>query len=52
MFDRSSGVLLPIFSLPGPYGVGRFGPEAMQFAEILAAAGFTYWQVLPFTPPG
>lgn len=52
MFDRSSGVLLPIFSLPGPYGVGRFGPEAMHFAEILAAAGFTYWQVLPFTPPG
>lgn len=52
MFDRSSGVLLPIFSLPGPYGVGRFGPEALQFAEILAAAGFSWWQVLPFTPPG
>ena len=52
MFDRSSGVLLPIFSLPGPYGIGRFGPDALRFAEFLATAGFSYWQVLPFTPPG
>ncbi|MDW7657355.1 MAG: 4-alpha-glucanotransferase [Bacillota bacterium] len=52
MADRSSGVLLPVFSLAGPYGIGDFGLQARTFAASLAQAGFTSWQVLPFTPTG
>ncbi|MHB1454930.1 MAG: 4-alpha-glucanotransferase [Saccharofermentanales bacterium] len=50
--ERSSGVLLHITSLPGKGGIGKFGAEAVRFAEFLKNAGFTYWQVLPFTPVG
>ena len=52
MILRSSGVLLPISSLPGPYGIGLFGEEAVTFAKRIRQAGFTYWQVLPFSEPG
>ncbi len=34
-------------SLPG----GRLGPEAVAFVDWLAAAGQSWWQVLPLTPP-
>ncbi len=34
-------------SLPG----GRLGPEAYRFADWLAAAGQSWWQVLPLGPP-
>ena len=44
---RSSGVQLHITSLPG----GRLGPEAYRFIDWLAAAGQTWWQVLPLGPP-
>ena len=36
---RSSGVLMPIFSLPGKYSCGSFGQEAKEFAELLAKGG-------------
>lgn len=49
-FTRSSGVLMSISSLPSKYGVGVFGREAVDFAKLIADMGFTYWQVLPFTP--
>ena len=45
---RASGVLMHISSLPGPYGIGSFGKEAVSFGKTLRKAGFTYWQVLPF----
>ncbi len=48
--ERAGGVLMHITSLPGPYGIGKFGTEAVRFARLLGRAGFTYWQVLPFTP--
>ena len=44
---RSSGVLLHITSLPG----GRLGSEAFKFVDWLAAAGQSWWQVLPLGPP-
>lgn len=47
--NRSSGVLLPIFSLPGEYGCGNFGKAAFDFVDLLKDCGFHYWQVLPFT---
>jgi len=46
---RASGVLLHITSLPSPFGVGDFGPGAYRFADFLAAARQTYWQILPLT---
>ncbi|MBR6741825.1 MAG: 4-alpha-glucanotransferase [Clostridia bacterium] len=48
---RSSGVLLHISSLPGKYGCGSFGKEALDFVDILARCGFSYWQTLPFCLP-
>lgn len=45
---RKSGVLLPIFSLPGGYGCGNFGKNAYLWIDTLKKGGFSYWQVLPF----
>ncbi|MEA2197532.1 MAG: 4-alpha-glucanotransferase [Solirubrobacteraceae bacterium] len=44
---RSSGVQLHITSLPG----GRLGRPAYRFVDWLAAAGQSWWQVLPLGPP-
>ncbi|MEF9997646.1 MAG: 4-alpha-glucanotransferase [Lachnospiraceae bacterium] len=49
---RASGVLLPITSLPSPYGIGCFSKEAYEFVDNLVAAGQTYWQILPLGPTG
>lgn len=49
---RKSGLLLPIFSLPGPYGIGTLGANARRFVDFLAEAGQTWWQILPLNPPG
>lgn len=48
---RSSGILLHVTSLPGPYGTGTFGRAARDFVQQLAEAGIRYWQVLPLGPP-
>ena len=48
--QRSAGVLLPISSLPGAYGIGTLGREAYHFVDCLKKAGQTYWQVLPVGP--
>ncbi len=45
---RHSGVLMPIFALPGKYGCGTFGKSAFQFIDALKQGSFSYWQVLPF----
>jgi len=49
---RSSGVLMHISSLPGPYGIGTMGKSAYSFVDFLAEAGQRYWQILPLTPTG
>lgn len=49
---RGGGVLMHISSLPGPFGIGVFGEEAIAFAKQLAGQGMKYWQVLPFSYPG
>lgn len=52
-FDRrTSGVLLHVTSLPGPHGSGDLSAEAFRFVDQLAAAGQTWWQMLPINPPG
>ncbi|MFL8968714.1 4-alpha-glucanotransferase [Helcococcus kunzii] len=48
--NRSSGILMHISSLPGPYGIGTLGENARKFADFLKKAGQTYWQVLPVGP--
>lgn len=45
--QRSAGILLPISSLPSPYGIGCFSQEAYDFVDWLKEAGQTYWQILP-----
>src|ERR1035437_7667380 len=50
--QRSSGVLLHITSLPGPHGMGDFGPGAYHFVNWLVSAGQSIWQLLPTTPSG
>ncbi len=44
---RSSGVQLHITSLPD----GQLGADAYRFVDWLAAAGQSWWQVLPLGPP-
>ena len=44
---RSSGILLPIFSLPSKYGIGTLGKEAYNFIDFLVDTKQSYWQVLP-----
>ena len=48
--ERACGVLLPVFSLPGDYGIGCFGKEAYRFVDFLKKAGQRYWQILPLGP--
>ena len=49
---RSAGVLLHVTSLPGRFGVGDLGPQALRFAERLASCGQSWWQMLPVVDPG
>ena len=49
---RGSGILLPVASLPSPYGIGAFSKEAYDFIKVLKKAGQSYWQILPLGPTG
>ena len=49
---RAGGVLLPVFSLPGDYGIGSLGQEARDLVDFLAEGGQSFWQVLPLGPTG
>lgn len=49
---RASGILMPIFSLSSPYGIGTFGKSAYEFVDFLSEAKQTYWQILPLGPTG
>lgn len=48
--NRCCGVLLPIFSLPSPYGIGTLGKAAYDWIDFLHQAGQRLWQVLPIGP--
>lgn len=52
MKRRKSGVLLPIYALPSPHGIGTLGRAAYDFADFLHAAGQCCWQMLPLGPTG
>ncbi len=51
-FQRSSGILIHISSLPSWGGIGDLGPAAHQFVEFLSLAHQHIWQVLPLGPTG
>ena len=47
---RSSGVLMPMSSLPSPYGIGTMGKCAYDFVDFLHNSSQRYWQLLPLGP--
>ncbi|MCI9331259.1 MAG: 4-alpha-glucanotransferase [Oscillibacter sp.] len=47
---RKAGILMPISSLPSPYGIGTLGTAAREFADFLARGGQSCWQILPVGP--
>ncbi len=49
-FKHKTGVIMPISSLPGRYGIGSFGKQAHDFIDFLDATGQKVWQVLPLNP--
>jgi len=49
---RSAGVLCPLFSLNGEFGIGQMGKQAFDFIDFLADCGYSYWQLLPTNPVG
>ncbi len=51
LFDRAAGILLHPTSLPSRDGIGDLGPAAYSFADFLARARLSLWQVLPLSPP-
>ena len=49
-FKHKCGILMPVSSLPNPYGIGSFGKGAYDFIDLLDACGQKCWQVLPLNP--
>lgn len=49
---RTSGILMPVFSLGSKYGIGTLGREAYRFVDFLKKSGQTYWQMLPVGTTG
>ena len=49
-FRHKAGVIMPVSSLPGKYGIGSFGKAAHDFIDFLDATGQKCWQVLPLNP--
>lgn len=47
---RRAGILMSIFSLPSPYGIGTMGQAARDFVKFLKASGQSCWQLLPIGP--
>lgn len=47
---RRAGILMPISSLPSPWGIGTLGEAAREFVDFLAQGGQSCWQILPVGP--
>lgn len=52
IYEREAGILMPIFSLPGKYGIGDMGEEAKTFIDILHNSNQQLWAMLPNGPIG
>lgn len=51
-FERKSGVLLHISSLPDSFGIGTIGKNAYKFVDWLHESSQKLWQILPIGPTG
>jgi 4-alpha-glucanotransferase len=51
-FPRKSGILVHPTSLPGAYGMGEIGVQAIRLIDTLAEMKQSLWQVLPLGPTG
>ncbi len=51
-FGRSHGILMPMFSLDSPYGIGTLGKPSEEFVDFLCRARANMWQMLPIGPTG
>ena len=49
---RRSGILMPVSSIPGGYGIGSFSKESYAFVDFLKKAKQKIWQILPLGPTG
>lgn len=47
LYEREAGILMPVFSLPGKYGIGDFGFEARKFVDLLQQSNQQLWAMLP-----
>ena len=47
---RQAGACLHITSLPGPYGIGEIGQQALQFVDTMKKMQLAVWQFLPTGP--
>lgn len=50
--QRTSGILMPVSSLPSPYGIGTLGKESYRFIDFLHRSNMKIWQMLPLLPTG
>jgi len=48
--SKTTGILCPVFSLSGEYGIGQMGSQAFRFIDWLSHSGFSHWQILPLNP--
>jgi 4-alpha-glucanotransferase len=46
LFQRESGILLDIPSLPGDCGIGEIGPHALKFLRLLKDTGQKLWHIV------
>ncbi len=51
-FNRCSGLLLHVTSLPSRYGIGDLGSGARQFVDFLHHSKQRIWHILPLGPTG
>jgi 4-alpha-glucanotransferase len=51
-FNRSSGILCHVTSLPSIDGIGNIGQSARQWIDFLSETRCKYWQILPLGPTG
>ena len=47
---RSSAIIMPLYALPSPHGIGTMGKDAHDFVDFLADASQSWWQLLPVGP--
>ena len=47
--SREAGILMPVSSLPGPYGIGDLGETAYAFVDFLAQLRLNYARTMLLT---